>query len=250
MSLRLVSQVLLTGSSALLFGLAFPPMSWRTLAWIALVPLFVVLRLATLRGAILLTCLWCLLTGYVVGDWLPKAVSTYFQQPRLVGAAFFLGVISLMAIPYYVSFAVVYRVLARRFRVALPFLAAAAWVTVELGRGRLFRKWPPRGYMNNCSYVHVFTRSAVVPLGATPRASSSSRPPPGTSFQDNTHQRPPDAVRPLSYPSRAPRIASRAAWRGQAAGVADGRKVVPRVHHARPHCKVGHLGHVVNRRRD
>lgn len=132
----------LTVASALLIAYAFPLASLRSLAWVALVPLFVVIRRAPLRRALTLTGLWSVLAAYLVGEWFPRAVSTYYQQPLIVGAGFFIGCVATMAAPYYMAFAATYRVLARRAGGLTPLLAAAAWVTAELGRGRLFTGTP------------------------------------------------------------------------------------------------------------
>jgi apolipoprotein N-acyltransferase len=138
---------LATALSAVLFGWAFPPTRWSMLGWIALAPLLVALRRArTLRGALLLTWLWCLVAAYAVGDWFPRSVSQYFLQPFGVGLALFFAVFTVMAGPYYFGFTAAYRALsgalAAHFTWALPFLAAAAWVAAELGRGRLFTGTP------------------------------------------------------------------------------------------------------------
>jgi apolipoprotein N-acyltransferase len=134
--------VLLTVSSGVLFGLAFPPTGWKPLAWLALAPFLVALRRGSLAQALLLTWLWCLVASYVIGDWFPRAIATYFHQPMLLAVAFYFGVFTLMAGPYYMAFAWAYRALARRYRLALPFLAGAAWAAAEMTRGRLFSGTP------------------------------------------------------------------------------------------------------------
>ncbi len=135
---QLGTGVLLTVASSVLFGLAFPPTGWKPLAWLALAPFFVALRSGRGLRALLLTWLWCLGSAYCIGDWFPKAVASYFHQPMGVALALFFAVFTLMAGPYYMAFAWAYRALARHYRLALPFLVAAAWVGAELGRGRLF----------------------------------------------------------------------------------------------------------------
>jgi apolipoprotein N-acyltransferase len=131
-------ETLLTILSGLLFGLSFPPYGWFALAWLALAPFFVALRAGSTRQALLLAWLWSLVASYAVGDWFPRAVAGYFQQPLLVAVALYFVVFSLMAGVYYMAFAVVYRRLARSGAWLLPLLAAAAWVAAEIGRGRLF----------------------------------------------------------------------------------------------------------------
>ncbi len=134
--------LLLVGASAALAGLAFPPVSAWPLMWVALVPLFVMIRRATTAAALLWTALWSGLGAYAVGEWFPGAVADYFDQPRLAAAGMFVAVVATMAGPYYVAFAAAYRRLGARFGWAGPWVTACAWVAVELGRGRLFTESP------------------------------------------------------------------------------------------------------------
>ena len=161
--------IFLTLLSAAAFALAFPPTSWRPLAWVALVPFFLAVREGSLRWAAGLTWLWSLAAAYGVGDWFPNAVATYFHQPAPVALALFFAVFTVMAAPYYLAFAWAYRALAGRYAAALPLLAAAAWVTAELGRGRLFtgtaffigNPWGLLGY----SHADVLPLAQVAALG-------------------------------------------------------------------------------------
>ncbi len=133
---RRAVAVALTALSAALYALAFPPISARVLAWVALVPLLVALGGASARRRVALGVLWTLLTGWGVGTWMPAAVSDYFHQPAYVGIGLFLLVTVLMAAPYYAAFALAYGPLARA-GAAAPLLAGAAWAAAELARGRL-----------------------------------------------------------------------------------------------------------------
>jgi apolipoprotein N-acyltransferase len=146
--MALAGRLLATLSSAALYGLSFPPARLRLLAWVALVPLLLALRGGGLAAALLLAWLWTIAAAYAVGDWFPRAVATYYDQPFPIGVAFFAGVTSLMAAPYYVAFAACYRALARAPGAALPLLAAAAWVGAELGRTKILtgNPWALAGY--------------------------------------------------------------------------------------------------------
>jgi apolipoprotein N-acyltransferase len=138
-----------TVASAALYGLAFPPTALRGLAWVALVPLLVSIRRARTAGAMGLAWLWTVAAAYAVGDWFPRSVSTYYQQPAAIGIAFFAGVSSIMAAPYFIVFALGYRALAGRHGpMALPLLTAAMWVTGELARTNLLtgNPWAVFGY--------------------------------------------------------------------------------------------------------
>ena len=136
--LQALGALSLVASSALLLGLAFPPTAWRPLAWIALAPFFVALRSQRLGVALLLTWVWTHLLCYVVWDWGPAAVTSYFKQSGTVAVGLFFGLGSVMLAPYFMGFAAAYRALARRFSRSLPLWAAAAWTAAELARSRLF----------------------------------------------------------------------------------------------------------------
>ncbi|MEO6029675.1 MAG: apolipoprotein N-acyltransferase [Candidatus Binatia bacterium] len=125
-----------TVASGMLYALAFPPLRIRPLAWVALVPFFVVLRDAAWGRRLALGVFWTLVSGWSVGTWMPSAVATYFDQPFLVGVALFLIVTGCMAAPYYAAAAVAYAPLTR-FGAATPLLVGAAWAAAELARGRL-----------------------------------------------------------------------------------------------------------------
>jgi len=135
--LRELAAVLL---SVALFTASFPPFALRPLAWVALVPLFLVLRNAAPRRALGLALVWSFAAAYATGTWLPPAIARYFEQPLAVGVGFFLFVAATMVAPYYLAFAFAW------WRMPdhplLPWLGASAWVTAELGRGRLFTDTP------------------------------------------------------------------------------------------------------------
>jgi apolipoprotein N-acyltransferase len=138
----------LTLASGWLYGLCFPTASAQLLAWVALMPFFAAIRRAGLARALLLGWVWTITAAYFVGDWFARSVATYYQQPILIGVAFFIGVSSLMAAPFYIAFAVCYRILLRFPRPIVPFLVAAAWAGTELARGRLVagNPWALFGY--------------------------------------------------------------------------------------------------------
>lgn len=135
--MRLVVALAATALSGLLYALAFPPTSWKPLAWVSLVPFLLALRSVGTGGALLLAWFWAVFASSFVADALPRAVETYFLQPRLASLLFAVFVWSVTGSVYYMLFAPAYRALARRSSVSLPLLAAAAWTACELARGRL-----------------------------------------------------------------------------------------------------------------
>ena len=129
-------------TTPILHGLTFPPASLHWVAWVALVPWFVALRLASTGGALVLTSVITLAGSYAVAGWLPRGVAMYYGQPLIVGIGFFVGVWIVTVGPWVLVFTVCYRALARRLTTprglaTLPLLAGAAWTGTELGRVRL-----------------------------------------------------------------------------------------------------------------
>lgn len=140
---RFLGATALAGASALVFALGFPPTRWTALSWVALAPLLLALRAGGLLRSLGLAWLWCVVGACGVGRWFPRAVTEYFEQGPLVALGLFVAVPTLMGGPYVMVFAAAYRGLACRCGpIALPFLAAAAWVAAELGRGRLLTGTP------------------------------------------------------------------------------------------------------------
>ena len=136
------------GLSATLFVWSFPPMRMRPLAWIALVPLLIALRTGSWRRTLGLAGLWGMLAAYGVTDWLPPAIANYYHQPLWLGMALFLTAAFLMGALDYMVFAVLYRSATRAGVRPMALLAAAAWVTAELGRSRILsgNPWGLIGY--------------------------------------------------------------------------------------------------------
>jgi apolipoprotein N-acyltransferase len=138
--MRLAPALLATAVSALLYGLAFPPLEWEWAAFVALAPLFVALRRATLPVALLAAFLWAELASLGVARALPEAVETYFLQPRWLAWLFAAAIWGGTGSVYYLGFAAAYRAQARLPTGLQPLLAAAAWVSFELARGRLLNE--------------------------------------------------------------------------------------------------------------
>jgi apolipoprotein N-acyltransferase len=161
----------LAALSAVLVAAAFPPVGLRGLAWVGLAPLFVALRRARTGQAVALAVVWLVLFAALVGLWFPRAVATYYDQPLWVGVAFFAGVTATMGAPYYVAFALVYRLLVRRPGPATPLVVAAAWTATELARGRLLtgspifigNPWGLLGYsqVGNVALVQVASLTGI-----------------------------------------------------------------------------------------
>jgi apolipoprotein N-acyltransferase len=135
--MRFATALAATALSGWLYALAFPPTSWQVLAWVSLAPFLVALRTVGTGAALFLAWFWAVFASSFVADALPRAVETYFLQPRATSVLFAVFVWSVTGSIYYMVFAPAYRALARRCGAALPLLAAAAWTACELARGRL-----------------------------------------------------------------------------------------------------------------
>lgn len=123
--------------SALAYGLAFPPLSWRPVAWVCLVPFFLALRGVGSGAGLALAWVWTLVVSMTLADALPRSVEHYFLQSKLTSYALSLWVWTFTGCVYYMGFAGVYRVLTRRPGPLLPLLVGAAWASFEFLRGWL-----------------------------------------------------------------------------------------------------------------
>jgi len=124
--------------SAALSGLAFPPHGLAPLAFVGLVPFLLALRGASVARAAGLAWLWGELFAWSVAGVFPGSLAGYFERPLWFGLLVGTLLFTLMSSLYYVGFALAQRLLTRSGPLVAPFLTAAAWVSVELGRGRLF----------------------------------------------------------------------------------------------------------------
>lgn len=160
--MSLLPSLLATVVSGVLYALAFPPLRWRALSWIALVPLLLALRDASWRRRAALGVVWTLVSGWSVGTWMATAVATYFDQSLAAGLAIFLIVTLGMAAPYYTAFAIAYGPLAQS-GAATPLVTGAAWAAAELARGRLLNG--TLGYVGNSPWATLgYSQTGVLPL--------------------------------------------------------------------------------------
>jgi apolipoprotein N-acyltransferase len=123
--------------SALLLAVAYPPLEWRPLAFVALAPLLVAVRRLRLRDAMLCLLAWGEIFSFLVANALPEAVESYFQQPRWLSWVFAIGVWAGTGAIYFLGFGALQRALAGLRPGLQPLVVAAAWVSVELVRARL-----------------------------------------------------------------------------------------------------------------
>lgn len=137
-----LAAVAATLLSAGLFTLAYPPFGIRPLAFICLAPFFLAIGGGGLPRALGLAWLWAVAASCGIASVFPGSIASYYMRPPWFGWAVGILIFTVMASFYYMAFVPVYRVLTRRPGLATPLLVAAAWVSVELARGRLFTGTP------------------------------------------------------------------------------------------------------------
>jgi apolipoprotein N-acyltransferase len=124
-----------------LLALSFPKYGHPAVAFIALVPLLVALRRASVRGGFTLG----LIAGFIhyAGTvyWTGATVSTFGGLPVIV-AAFVAGLLALYMAAYIAVFGAITALLVRRFQLAGLWLAPAVFVTMEYLRGMLIGGFP------------------------------------------------------------------------------------------------------------
>jgi len=131
---RFVTRVLLTLVFIALYAGAFPPGGFPSLAWIAPVPYLIALRGASVKAALFCGWLSAFAVAIWITDFLPRAITTYYEQAPVFGAVLFTLVVTVMCCPFHMLFSAWYARL-RRTGPARVLLVGAAWVAAEYGRG-------------------------------------------------------------------------------------------------------------------
>jgi apolipoprotein N-acyltransferase len=162
----ILTPVVLTLLSAVLYGLCFPPVSLAPLAWIALVPLLA--AASRTRPGIAAACgvLWGVAAAYGVGWWFPGMLASFFGLPVLLGWAGFFAVSTLLAGVYFGAFGAWVSWLSRR-GAASPLRIAAGWGACEFARATLLvaNPWALLGYSQVSSTRLVQIADLAGPYG-------------------------------------------------------------------------------------
>jgi apolipoprotein N-acyltransferase len=130
-----------------LYALALPPYDWSVLGWVALVPLFLVVRDRQAGWAFRYGMIYGAVCAWTVGWWIAQAGSRYFGMPfplAVLAASLFAIVVWGTAFGLAAAgAAALLRSNSRWDRLAVP----AVWVAAELLRGRLMgQTWALLGY--------------------------------------------------------------------------------------------------------
>lgn len=143
-----VVQGLVMVVSGLLYGCCFPPLAWRGLAWIVLIPPLTVLRQCRPSRGAWLGALLASSGALCTVAWLPATVHVYFRQPLWVGWCMFAAVVLVMVVPPYAAVGALYGRLGWLPAWLVPPTAAAAWVAGEYFRSHVLtgNPWVLWGY--------------------------------------------------------------------------------------------------------
>ncbi|NOT54235.1 MAG: apolipoprotein N-acyltransferase [Deltaproteobacteria bacterium] len=150
---RVFKDCLLLLLGASLYTLAAPPYEWASAAWVALAPLFLVIREKTPRGAFLAGLVYGVLFCAGIAYWVYLAVAAYFPFPFPLDLVFTLLSYSFFVGSYTGLAAAFSCVLMRGGRPLLSYLfgslgVPALWVVGEFARSSLFSgfSWELLGY--------------------------------------------------------------------------------------------------------
>jgi apolipoprotein N-acyltransferase len=142
-----LTPLLLTLVSAILYTLSFPPFSFSTCAWVALAPFFIAAAGTSPIVAAGCGVLLALGVAFGVAWWLPSMIADYLKISPWIGWAGFFAVSLGLAGFYCAAFAVWLSWLTRR-QVVTPLLVAAGWGVCEFARATVFigNPWVLLGY--------------------------------------------------------------------------------------------------------
>jgi apolipoprotein N-acyltransferase len=161
----LLRRLLAVTSGAILYGLAFPPYDLAGLAWLALVPLLLIVRGRSTFEAFLTGLAYGFACSATVAGWLAPTMARFFQLPVLFGqlaAAFY--ALTFWGTAFGLFAAGAARLLASHRPTSAALAIAALWVGTELLRGRVLgQPWCLLGYSQHAdvALIQLSTLTAV-----------------------------------------------------------------------------------------
>ena len=149
-----------------LYGLAFPPVGWWPLGWIALVPLIVACAQLTPPRALAAGATFGLAAAYATSSWLPAMLADFFEVSWIRGLGMTLAVYAALAASYFALFAGGVSIAARRGR-ATPVTLGLLFAGAELARAHLLvpNPWALLGYSQQPFTSVVQLADAFGPFG-------------------------------------------------------------------------------------
>jgi apolipoprotein N-acyltransferase len=158
-------RLLAVAAGAILYGLAFPPHDHAVLAWVALVPLLLVVRGRSTWSAFLCGVAYGFACSATVAGWLAATLARFFELPKVAGVlAGALYGLTFWGTAFGLFAAGAARVMATHRPVSATISIAALWVATELMRGRVMgQPWCLLGYAQhaNVSLIQVSAITAV-----------------------------------------------------------------------------------------
>jgi apolipoprotein N-acyltransferase len=142
-----MKNILLALSSAILLILSFPSFDLGLLAWIALVPLFIVLKNKGLKGAFGFSFITGI--GFIAGIFFWVTLVNGFEWIDFITPLIYLGL-------YFGLFGLLFRVMSKRTGIPSYIIAPVLWVFMEYLRGRIGGFLAlPWGFLGHSQYQNL-----------------------------------------------------------------------------------------------
>lgn len=150
-----IRNLALAALSAILLSLSFPGYDIEALAWLSLLPLFLIIKGASARNAFL----WCWFSGtlffFITINWVVNTMNNYGGIPFWV-SLLILVLLSLYLGLYVGLFGLMTRYVTIKTLLPLPFTAPLLWVSLEYARAHLLTgfPWASLGY-SQYKFLHL-----------------------------------------------------------------------------------------------
>src|SRR3990170_2303499 len=150
-----IRNLTLATLSAILLSLSFPGYDIEALAWLSLLPLFLIINGGSARN----TFLWCWTSGtlffFITINWVIRTMNNYGGIPLWVSLLILL-LLSLYLGLYFGVFGLLTRYVTTKTRLPLPCVAPILWVSLEYVRAHLMTgfPWASLGY-SQYKFLHL-----------------------------------------------------------------------------------------------
>ena len=150
-----IRNLTLATLSAILLSLSFPGYDIEALAWLSLLPLFLIIKGESARN----TFLWCWSSGtlffFITINWVIRTMNNYGGIPLWVSLLILL-LLSLYLGLYFGVFGLLTRYVTTKTRFPLPCVAPILWVSLEYVRTHLLTgfPWASLGY-SQYKFLHL-----------------------------------------------------------------------------------------------